>query len=836
MNLKLKQAKDKSQLNFNLSSTRQQNPKKIISSKKNQISKKSSKENSKTLTYSNSKNDLKNSINKSDSSFINGNKFMNVDNIDESSYNKEPFIIPKKTNKKYYTSNIEKAVDTYNEIKKEINMKLYNNKVLNNTKAVQIRNYSMVTLLEKLNKVLDTIVERSRVNKNKVKINPLIQSQEIIKKKEKENDKRKLLEKNINNNLLNSYIQQNNILSAKYDKLTNGNYAINLKTNIADSTQAIAKLEKENRELKSTQSRNEQILKNLKTTKDEFNYKKKFEEYDKLNIEFESINRNIKLKENESKVNEKRIIKLEENNDKLIKTAKDKYNIETPEETLEEKKKDSKDIEKMKLYIKRKELENEKLKTNNVVKKYIIMEKDNQKFIKELEENLKQKYFDIKLKKEEIIKLNEILEKIDIENNNFIFQTEIKNINYNQKKEQKNLNNNNINNNFENIKENEIKNIKEKEENLNNKKNNSDSNINININEFNDNLKPKNVIQSQPGIRIKELNNRYSVKKENAPSSNNLQVAKTYNKKMILQQLDDQKKREEDNSSKIKLDKKNLKPNFSFSLNNSSKKEKQDKNINLSVALISNRNKNKDLEIKNETEEINEDINTNIYEEKLRPEEEEQRIITNLSQKISIDKYKKETKEEINNNENIEENMEENLKENINEKEEKKDNNKKNLNEQSEKKIRQNDLNTLPFYGIDDTEKNVKDDNNSDKLNNDSNNNKINNDNDYDNKDGINNKENKKKLNETKEEVEKYEEAFENKEEKEEKENNEDYMDNYLEDENFEENFDDKENKEKKENKKEKKMENDDENYFEDENYDYKDEEINLDDIDDVDN
>ena len=38
----------------------------------------------------------------------------------------------------------------------------------------------------------------------------------------------------------------------------------------------------------------------------------------------------------ESRITNKHFIKLEENNDKLIKTAKDKYNIETPEETLEE--------------------------------------------------------------------------------------------------------------------------------------------------------------------------------------------------------------------------------------------------------------------------------------------------------------------------------------------------------------------------------------------------------------------------------------------------------------------------------------------------------------------
>ena len=806
MKLKLNQVKNKSQLNLNINSSRLQNPKKIISSKKNEISKKSSNENSKTLTYSNSKIDLRNSIsniNKSDSSFINGNKFMNIDNIDESNYNKDLFIIPKKTNKKYYTSNIEKAVETYNEIKKEINIKLYNKKALNNTKAVQMRNFSMVTLLEKLNKVLDTIVERSRINNKKIKANSLSQSQEIIKIKNKEfTDKKMLLEKDINNNLLKSYIQQNNLLSAKYDKLTKGNYPINLKSDIANSNQEITKLEKENRELKRTQSRNELILKNLKTTKDESNYKKKLENYDKLCNEFESIIKNIKLKESESKVNEKRINKLEESKNKLIKTAKDEYHIEKPEEILEQKKKDSKDIEKMKLYIKRKELEYQILIINNTIKKLIIMENDNQKCIRELEENLSYKNLDLKLKKEEFTKMNEILEKIDIENNSYIFQTQIKIINNkdNKDKEQKN----------ENIKIKDNKNIKEKQSHkVLNKENKEKENLNIKnnhilINDFNKNTKPKNIIQSHPEISIKELNNRYSIKKEKNPSQNNLQIAKTYNKKMILQQLDDQKKREEDNFSKIKLNKKNLKPNFSFSLNSSSKKEKQDKNVNLSVALISNRNNTKDLEEKNETEEIKEDINMNLYEDKLRPEEEEQRINTNLIQNISLNKDKKNKKEEIDNeNINIEENLEENINENINEKEEFAANkNIKNLNENSEEKNRQNDLNTLPFYDIEDSVKNIKVDNNND-------NDKINIDNDN-NKDKLSQKE-KNKENEIKnEEEEKIKETMENKEEK---ENNEQDADNYFEDEKIKENnknkneegfdnyYEDEDFKENKENK-----------------------------------
>ena len=135
----------------------------------------------------------------------------------------------------------------------------------------------------------------------------------------------------------------------------------------------------------------------------------------------------MKIKETELNINQKMIKKLEDNKNKLLIIAKDEYKIQKPEEQIEQKK-DDKDIEKMRLHIKRKELENNILKKNNIIKKYNIMEKDNQKMIRILEENVAIKSLDLKIRKEEIVKLNEILEKIDIENNNFIFKTEIRDI------------------------------------------------------------------------------------------------------------------------------------------------------------------------------------------------------------------------------------------------------------------------------------------------------------------------------------------------------------------------------------------------------------------------
>jgi len=655
--LKSTNNKNRSQLNMKqLNSARYNNQEKILSSKSN-IS-----QNLKSLVNSNSNLDININKKKKLASIKNG---LNLDNIDETHYKQDLYIIPQKNSgRKLYTSNIEKAIETYNGIKQEINKKLNNKKNFTSIKSIQIQNLSMVNLLEKLNSILDVIVERSRLNNNKNKGYSLSESQEIKKNKEMKsgiNNAKRISEKDINNKLLNSYKQQYYLLSSKFDSLTKGNYAINLKLNITKFSDDISKLEKENRELHRTQSRNELILKNIKTTKNEDNYKKKLEEYDKLSIEYESLNKYIKIKQGEIKSNDRRLLKLEENKKILLKKAKDEYHIQNPEEIIDEKK-DEKELEKIKMYIKRKELENKVLILNSIIKKFVIMEKDNKKFIRQLEEKIAESNYYLKLKKEEIIKLNEILDKIDIENNNLIFKTEIDKENYAQKdiKEINNEQENNPNLNSENLNFEQI----------------------INIHEFNKNLKQKGVNLSNPEIGVKEMNNRYSIKKEKI--SDNSQVAKTYNKKMILQQLDDQKRREQDGLNRIKLNKKNLKPNFSFSLNNSSRKEVTEKNVNLSAAVISNRNNS--FEVKNEPEgEIKEDIKIIPYDDniKVKLEEEEQRI-TNMSQNIvSLEKKDENIVEEANLNEEN-----------------------KILN--SEEKNRQKVLNTLPFYELEESEKNLK--------------------------------------------------------------------------------------------------------------------------------
>ena len=722
----------KSRLKQNKSSIDIKNPQKIISSRLKKISIKKSSENSKNLSYSNSNSNL----------FLNNNKYMSIDNITELSYNKEPFIIPNQNieAKKFYTSNVEKAVQIYNEIKEEINNKIIGKNIAKNTKNIQVQNYGMVSLLEKLNKVLDTIVERSRYNQNKNKnknLGVVINIHEVnknninnkIKNNSKNIKKEKKTEKEINNNLLNSYIYQFNLLSSKYEQLTKGDYISSLKSHISNCSSEIINYEKENRELKRTQSRTEVILKNKKISENEQNYKNKLELSEKLNNEINYIENLRKIKEGEMKCNEERIKKLNKNNEELMNKAKDDYNITNPEENLNENEDINDENNKIKynLYIKRKDLENKNLVINNNIKKYTIIEKDNKKLIKELEENLSLMSMNLTMKKEEIIKLNEILEKLDIENNTF--DAPIKN-NLNSI-EIKNdvVNNNIINNNTDNI---------NKKININeiNKKYKIKKKLNNKIN--NKSITNKNSINlSQSNAKIKEINDRYSaLNKSSISPNNNSKIAKTYNKKMILQQLDAQR----DDKNNISLRKKNLKPNFSFSLNNSSKKsiEKNDKNdinVNLSMGVIS---KSNNLE-KNEPEEIKEDINITPYDAQKITNE------NNLSQNISLDLDKKdeinknnannsnnnannananynEIKEEEKINENIindNNEFEEEYNENNNKNKEESKKEGKEINEEidiqninndnnNDEKNRQNALNTLPFYELEKSEKSEK--------------------------------------------------------------------------------------------------------------------------------
>ena len=311
--------------NNNFSSSKKVNNNNILNSNK------------KALANSNSKTNL----NSKKNSIIIKSDLIDIDNIDESAYNPDPFALPKKKfEHNLYTSNIEKTVQNYNIIKENVNKKISNSKIPEDVAALQSKNFALLEQLDKLNSILDTIVEKKNFAKKK---NTNINSNKN-NLKNKELSSNKMTSKEINNKLLQSYIKQYNLLNTRYQKISQEDYIPDLKQNVELLTLEISNLEKENRQLRTDQFKSEYFLKNQYSSQSELNYRKKVEEYDKLNNEYTKIMQTIPKKEDSSRNNEMKIEQLNENKQNLIKIAKEMYNINNPEEKMNKKKRKEKMI------------------------------------------------------------------------------------------------------------------------------------------------------------------------------------------------------------------------------------------------------------------------------------------------------------------------------------------------------------------------------------------------------------------------------------------------------------------------------------------------------------
>lgn len=333
-----------------------------------------------------------------------------------------------------------------------------------------------------------------------------------------------------------SYIKQYDLLSNKYKKLTEENYVETLKEQMNEVTLSISNLEKENRKLQTLQFKSEYMLKNKFPSQNEMNYMKKSTEYNKLENEYVNIMRKIPRKEDSSKYNEIKINQLSESKESLIKMAKEKYNIENPEERISNKKVENK--EKYECEAKKRNLEKKIIEGKSNIKKYNYQKKENDKFIKKLENDKINYNTLLTSRQNELDKVNQKLREINGVGNN--------ENNSPQNENNQNLLNNQISpiksldfNNIE-INDNNIENMIYENDNINNRDSyqtalkNKNQTIEINLNGNNSN---GNNIQNS-------INNRYSSNINNNINKNNVLGKNTYDKKMILQQLDMQKNKE----------------------------------------------------------------------------------------------------------------------------------------------------------------------------------------------------------------------------------------------------------------------------------------------------
>ena len=615
--------------------------------------------------YSNFKNLTdKKQTSKNSNKTINSNLInKDIDNIDISNYNPDLYIIPKKKYKhNLYITKLEETIYNYNNIKVNLNKKISNDKIPNNTKSLQMKNLSLLNGLDDLNIILDTLVERKRFSTKKQKDS---MDEKINELKNKENTQYiKLSSKDINKKLLENIMKQNIILSEKYQKLSNEDYILKIKEQIESISLEISDLEKSNKDLKKIKIMNEYELNKINIPKNDLKYKNKIEQQEHLDKEYSKLMKTIATIEDTIKNNEKKIELLNENKNKLIIKAKEEYNIENPEvKNIQKKEKN--------LNEKRKnELERKNKTLINNIKKYNYQIIDNERDIKKINEEITNANSQLKEKKELLNLLNKKFNELEKEyynfnnnDNNNLKQENNKNINFNNDKINKNNKGNeynDINKNVSFISQTQVSPIKPIE--ANTPEINDNKIVSI-INDINDNKNKKvslnrnNKSQILENINIKDntkINDRYNIISKN-PNNN-----RTYNKKMILEQLDMQNNQVKLDKS-INLKKNKLKPNFSFSLNDINLKSKK---VNLSVAIVPKTkiNEEKNNEI---VGEIKEDIElNNINEEKSNSENKNKKIFINLSQNISLEN-----------------------------------------NENEEEKIRENDLNTVPYNELEGEQK-----------------------------------------------------------------------------------------------------------------------------------
>ena len=627
----------------------EQNNKNTNNTSSNKIISNSQKNNLKKLSNSNSKNNIINQTNNNinskdnpnDTSVIIKSNQIDIDNIDISSYNTEPYIIPKKKfEHNFYITKIETAVNNYNKIKENLTKKILDNKIPKKSHSIQLKNFALLEDLNQLSSILDTLVDKKlnvpkknqnndnnnkalknqnkKIDKNQNN-NKIIKNQNNNKKINNQNkNESKQDEKNkppptkleINKKLLESFMKQYNLLSEKYNKISKDDYIQNLKNEKESYALEISQIEQDNKKLKKNQIKNEGKLKKGGSFNDS-EYKDKLDTCQRLENEYNSIVRKIGPLEERIKYYGDKINKLNKNKEELIQKAKDKYNMDNPEKI--DKKFEN---EEHSNYWKKKELELINKKNKTKVQQYEYQKKENGKYIKQL--------IDDKMTASTLLKeKNELLKQLNIKFNNL----ELENINLdtNQIIQKNNKNNDNNNNALSKNKNNENEN--------NTNENNSNEKTPIQNQSFISPIKPneKNSYDKINTDNSKTNNNRY----DNTAKTNN----QTFNKKEVLENL----RIQSDLENKPKLDKtlnlkKNLrsKPNLSYNFDGitNTNSNLKNKKMNYSVVFQSNTKKNID---ENEIEgEIKEDIqyNSNIVDDK---KEEEQNFV-NLSQNISLEK------------------------------------------------------------------------------------------------------------------------------------------------------------------------------------------------------
>ena len=370
-------------------------------------------------------------------------KVQEKNDISDIKYNTEPFLTPemkkKQKKKPSYNSKMDKAIDSYNKIKSQINNAILR-KLPENFAETSHQIGIMLNNMDKLNNILSTVIETGRMYNKKFNVNVKNNNNNVKKNavSNEQNDKNNY--EDPNEKLLLMYKKEYEKMKERLELVTSDNYVEKKKKEIEEINKEIEILKKDNKSLRRLQKINDSPFRNeFSGEKNTKSLKEKMNEFEKYTNIYNSILKKIESTEQSGKNNEIKLTNLEEKQNKLLDMAKEMYNLTTFDNVsiLQKKENDKKySIIKLKqqIEVNEKALESSKNKfqkdfkhndsyfsnLNKSKEELLNILTNKKKELEKYEENIKNLEKDIEQFNN---KKNEEEKKID--NNNFKFYNEI---------------------------------------------------------------------------------------------------------------------------------------------------------------------------------------------------------------------------------------------------------------------------------------------------------------------------------------------------------------------------------------------------------------------------
>ena len=338
---------------------------------------------------------------------------------EEIKYNPEPFLTPEmKKGTIVYYSKMQKAIEQYNKIKKQINNIILKEPPKNYTESSH-KIGIMLDNMNKLNDILTIIIENGRIFNNKKlysKNNNNVKKKTFLRKNQsldQINKKPQTIEE-ANQKLVNMYKNEYERIKERLEQVTSKNYVESKRKRIEELNAEIELLEKDNRTLKRDQQISESLLKKEIHGDSISNHiKEKMSECEKYNNIYNSLLKKIENGEQTEKDNEIIIKNLQEREEKLEAMAKQMYGIYEFDNVKDLEKKEQKKKSEMEKLKKQIEIIDKALISNK--KKYENEYKQNEFFIQNLHNSKDELLTVFKEKKDQLEKCEKKIKNIEDE-------------------------------------------------------------------------------------------------------------------------------------------------------------------------------------------------------------------------------------------------------------------------------------------------------------------------------------------------------------------------------------------------------------------------------------